>query len=571
MDNNNSNKLENAINGAEDAVKAAAEQAEDAVNAAAEQAEDAIDTAAEKLEGAVDGAASTAKAAAENIRNEKRKQSRLSEVLHLKQLRYGSLSIVITIAVILVVMLFNWVVGMVEDRFAWAIDLSYNKRFSISSQTRDIVSNLDQDVKIYTLMQENSNSTLNTMVDEMIKNYCALGHISSQNLDIVANPMAAAKFQADGTELASNSIIVTNADETKWRVISQNDLFDREYSYNSNYQPVMTKNDFVAERAVTSAILYVTSEDTPKVFILEGHGEPGYNNLKSVVTLLSAQNYEPVALNLADSTVEMGKGDVLMVVAPSKDLSENEYELIKTFLENGGRMYYATQYGSYAPDSLPNFMALLKLYGMTLNDGIIVEDTASSGYYYRQVNHLMPHIATEDAEGNAIAINSGFESNSYVVLPQSSQSISTEEMKQSGQLYYQALTTSETSQHMTPDPANPENVLTETGSYAIALGMDKYDYDNPENTTRIYVIGNVYFMLDSYLNSFDNNKLILSPMEWLVNRQTSVYVPGVSLGTYTMSIPDNTTYQVLTVTVIVAIPVLVLLIGFIIWRRRRHL
>ena len=64
MDNNNSNKLENAINGAEDA----------------------IDTAAEKLEGAVDGAASTAKAAAENIRNEKRKQSRLSEMLHLKQL-----------------------------------------------------------------------------------------------------------------------------------------------------------------------------------------------------------------------------------------------------------------------------------------------------------------------------------------------------------------------------------------------------------------------------------------------------------------------------------------------------
>ena len=43
------------------------------------------------------------------------------------------------------------------------------------------------------------------------------------------------------------------------------------------------------------------------------------------------------------------------------------------------------------------------------------------------------------------------------------------------------------------------------------------------------------------------------------------------MGSYTMSIPDNTTYQILTVTVIVAIPVIILLIGFIVWRRRRHL
>ena len=38
-----------------------------------------------------------------------------------------------------------------------------------------------------------------------------------------------------------------------------------------------------------------------------------------------------------------------------------------------------------------------------------------------------------------------------------------------------------------------------------------------------------------------------------------------------MSIADNTTYQILTVTVIGAIPLIILVLGFVIWRRRRHL
>ena len=50
-----------------------------------------------------------------------------------------------------------------------------------------------------------------------------------------------------------------------------------------------------------------------------------------------------------------------MVVAPTKDLTDAEYEILKNFLENGGRMYYSSQYG--IGGDLPNFEALLGLYG----------------------------------------------------------------------------------------------------------------------------------------------------------------------------------------------------------------
>lgn len=504
----------------------------------------------------------------------KSKKSRMASIFRLKQLRYGSLSIVMTVIVIVLVMLVNYVFGLAESNFAWTIDLSYNQKFSISDATREVVQGLDEEVKIYTLLQENSTSSLNTMLEEMLNRYKALSNnISVQNLDIVANPTAAAKFQTDGNALSVNSIVVSNADETKFRVISSSDLYDYEYSYDyTTGQYSYSKYDFVGEQAVTSAILYVTSDDTPIVYLLQGHGEVSYDSMTHVTDVLTAQNYEPMELNLTDSSVTLEAGDVVMVVAPTKDLTDAEYEILKNFLENGGRMYYSSQYG--IGGDLPNFEALLGLYGLTVDDGLLVEDVSSSGRYYRQQLVLMPEIALTDEEGEQLDITKGFNSSSYVVLPEC-QAIRTPEMKQSGIVYTDVLTTSDKAyikSNITENTTIDKQETDESGKFSVAVAMDKPDYENVENTTRIFVVGNAYFLAsESYLNYYDNSTLLISPMEWLVNRDTSVYVPSKSMGTYVMSIPDNTTYQILTVTVIIVIPVVILLAGFIIWRRRRHL
>ena len=504
--------------------------------------------------------------------NQKKKRS-MGSIFHAKQLRYGTFSVVLTVIVIVLVMLVNYVFGMVEDSFAWSVDLSYNQKFSISDQTREVVQGLDEDVKIYTLLQENSTTTLSTMLDEMLTRYKALGHITVENLDIVANPTAAARFQTGDTELSPNSIVVTNADESKFRVISSTDLYDREYGYDSNYQMTLTKNDFVGERAVTSAILYVTSEDTPIVYMLQGHGEVPFANMAQVTEALTAQNYEPRSLTLSDGTVQLESGDVVMVVAPTQDLTDSEYEIMRTFMENGGRLYYASQYGVTA-NELTNFNSLLALYGLTVDSGLVVEDVNASGRYYRQQLMLMPNIAKTDEQGNELAITRAFDDSSYLVLPQS-QAIRTPEMKQSGIVYTNVLTTSDKAyikSNINENTTIEKQATDESGTFNIAVAADKTNYDDESKTSRVFVVGNAFFLaVDSYYTAYDNSKLLISPMEWLVNRDTSVYVPSKSMGSYTMSIPDNTTYQILTLTVIVAIPVLTLLIGFVVWRRRRHL
>ena len=185
---------------------------------------------------------------------------------------------------------------------------------------------------------------------------------------MLANPASVSRFRTEDTQLAANSIIVANAAETKFRVIPQTELYDYEIDYQTQ---TYKKYDFLGEQAVTAAIIYVTSQDTPVIYFLQGHDELPLSQLHHVTDALRARNYEPRELHLSNTDAVVREGDVVVAVAPSQDLSETEYESLKAFLAEGGRLYYASNYVSGA---LPYFDMLLSLYGLEVDKGLLVED-----------------------------------------------------------------------------------------------------------------------------------------------------------------------------------------------------
>lgn len=482
-----------------------------------------------------------------------------------KKLRYGAWNIVLTAAVILVVALVNYLFDEAENHFAWTVDLSVNQQFSISDETRKVVRELKEDVHIYTLYAEGSSSAQRQMMEEILKRYAALGHVKTENLDMMANPASVSRFRTEGAQLSANSVIVTNADESKFRVIPQTELYDYEMDYQTQ---TYTKYDFVGEQAVTAAIVYVTSQDTPVIYFLQGHDEMPLDQMGFVTDALRARNYEPDELNLADAALVLGAGDVVVVVAPRKDLSEQEYERMKAFLAEGGRLYYASNYVSGA---LPYFDMLLSLYGMEVDKGLLVEDVGYVEYYYRNQLYLMPNILLEpeDVQMDAAA---GFEPGDYVVLPQS-QAIRTAAMRETGIQYENILTTSPKAyikSELTQTATLEREQQDESGTFHMAVAM-RQSRDNGADT-RIFAVGNALFIMDgSLFTAYDNDELFFSPLAWLVGKNTSVQVPAKSMGSYALRIPNNTIYHVLTVVVIGIIPAVVLIGGTIVWRRRRHL
>ena len=182
--------------------------------------------------------------------NENKKKSLFSS----KKLRHGGFSVLMIVAVIVITVLLNVVVSTLDSMWGLSYDLSSNKLYTISAQTKKVVSAIDEDVHIYALMQSGSESTT---VENLLENYRKLApdHIDITVVDPVQNPTFANQFTQEN--LSVNSVIVTNGDGSRYRIIDQYDMY--EFGYSSNYQPYV--KSFIGEQKLTNAISFVTAEE----------------------------------------------------------------------------------------------------------------------------------------------------------------------------------------------------------------------------------------------------------------------------------------------------------------------
>ena len=91
-------------------------------------------------------------------------------------------------------------------------------------------------------------------------------HIKVEQKDPVVNPKFTSEYTSD--DVAANSLIVVCGDRSK--VVNYSSIYESSIDYNT-YQSTTT--GFDGEGQIDSAISYVTSEDLPVLYTLDGHGE----------------------------------------------------------------------------------------------------------------------------------------------------------------------------------------------------------------------------------------------------------------------------------------------------------
>ena len=92
---------------------------------------------------------------------------------------------------------------------------------------------------------------------------------------------------------------------------------------------------FDGEGQITSAIGYVTSEDLPILYTLEGHGEKEMDS--TIKEDIEKANMDIQSLNLLTEGSVPDDADCLFIDSPSTDISEDEKTAIIDYLENGGK------------------------------------------------------------------------------------------------------------------------------------------------------------------------------------------------------------------------------------------
>ena len=491
------------------------------------------------------------------MNNQKKGKNNLTGFFARKQFRYGGYATVLTAVVIAVVILLNVAIGAIETNWALTIDVTAMGATEFDEQTEKVVSEINEPVKAYTLYKDSTSSSLRVQVEEVLNKYRAMNNnITVENVDPVKNPTFISQY-TDNTNLTEGSIILMNEDESRVKIIDRADYY---YYYTSNYTG-QTLTVFELESKMTAGLMYVTSDETPRVFYLKGHNEFDSDSYCSVLTQqLQNVNYDVATLNLTENTdVTLEAGDTVVVLTPQRDLSDSEYDTLRKWLAEGGRMLFVLDNETDAT-ALVNFNKLLSYYQMSFGDGVIMEDSAATSNWNSDYYTLVPNMDAEHAATAELAANSA-----YLMLP-NVRPINAVEMPESGLEFTNVLTSSANAVVVNG------NETSLPGTQILAQTMLKAN-DDPEKEIRIALLGSIYALADtSLLNYSYNMSFTTSVFNWLVNREEStVSVSAKLMANNTLAIPDSATAWTLGAIIVIAIPLLVTIAGIIVWIKRRRL
>lgn len=462
--------------------------------------------------------------------------------------RAGGYSLAAAAVVIAIAVAVNLVVGALPADWT-KTDLTSTGLYSLSSQTQQMVSALEDEVTVYWIVQSD---TEDNTIGELLERYQDLSkNLKVERKDPVVYPNFAQQYTT--STLYNNSLIVTCGDRSRY--ISYYDIYVTDYS--SYYTTGTASTQFDGESQLTSAIDYVTNEDLPVVYTLTGHGE---SQLPSTLSDGAAEeNVLLSELSLLTQESVPEDADALIIYAPQSDISADEKDMLLTYLQGGGKLLLVTDYTETA---MPNLAEVMAYYGTSLADGIVMEGDSShhmrgSSYY------LLPDIGSHD-------ITSPLADGGYYVLMPVAQGISVSDELLEGLTVTQLLTTTSAS-YAKADAYNLTTYDKEEGDLEgpFALGV-AISEEVEGGTTGIVWLTTSYMFNDDVdmLVSGANTDLFLNALDWMCQRESSISIRAKDLSTEYLTVPssDVSTWSLILV---VTLPLAFILAGAYITVTRR--
>ncbi len=458
-------------------------------------------------------------------------------------LKGGSYTITISAIVLAILVVINVLFSKLPSSLT-KYDISASQLYSITSGTKVVVNGLDKDVTIYWVVQADKEDSV---IENLLNKYESLSsHISVVKKNPDTYPTFTSSYTSE--DVANNSLIVECGD--KYRYISYSDIYltDVDYTtYSYNYS-------FDGEGALTSAISYVTSEDTPKIYYLEGHGEAEIPSEFS--KQIKKQNIETESLSLLNIDEIPSDASLLMIYAPTSDISDEEAEMLISYLDDGGKVFVSA--GPTSEGTLTNLYSVLSSYGVESEEGIVIESDRNY-YTFSQPYMLLPTLSSSDITTPLI------DESYYVIFPLA------EGLTVSSSSNVTTLLTSSSTSFSKVDGYNLTTYEKEDndidGSFALAVSI------NTNSDGELIWFASSYFLEDIY-NSYSsgaNVNLGINAISELIGQEDSISISSKSLNYNYLTISSSEASN-LKRWMIGIVPGVFVLYGIItvIDRRRKH-
>lgn len=483
--------------------------------------------------------------------------------LRSNKFRHGGMATAFTAGFIVVILLLNMVVSLLGERFpSINIDLTGDSSNSLSDDAKEVIDSVKLPTTITILGNEKDvkadaqYSSVATIASKMQERN---SNIKLEFVDLDANPTYASKYQ--GEQLGTGNVVIST--EKRHRILNSTDLF----STDTNYQTGQSTSYNMVNGAMAAAISQANSEKLPLAAFATGHDEQV--NLSSFKSVLTGNNFETVDFNIL--TDEIPENTQLIVLAtPSRDYTEEELKKLDTFLANENLVEDRSVLVTFTPgvEEMPNLATFLAEWGMAVPQAVIME-TDGKNLSMNDPSYILAQTGV-DSEVDLQGETSDY---GYVTMPmacpvdllfKSQDGVSTHALAASYDTAYLF------------DGTEPKEAPPTQSYTTLAIGQKYVTVDNKSHKGSVVVSGSSYAFANGIVNAsaFGNSKYLTDVVNYVTGNAgntSGVYIEKVqtNVADITMSAGAVTVLGLWLFTIL--IPLGVLLAGFVVFLKRRHL
>jgi len=486
-------------------------------------------------------------------------------------------ALIATLSVLVILGLINFL-GI---RYHLRLDLTDTQLFTLAPQSRELVSNLPETMKVWLFSKEK-----NSQDQELLDNYHRQSNkFKFEYVDPELKPGLAERFG------------VKDYGEVYLEFQTKRQLVQR-----------ISEDERLSEIKLTNRLQQMINPKTAKVYFLQGHSEHPLSASKGAISKaiqgLTDKNFTISTLNLAERPQVPDDANVLVVAGPQKELLTGEVTALQNYLNRGGNLLLMID-----PNTNPKMDTLLKEWGVRLDNRLAIDNSGESlqlGPATILVTEYGQHPITKDFANNIsvypltrpleIDPVSGVESmallktkpypNSWAESDQKSEKLEFNEDKDlKGPLTLGvALTrklsnsTSINSPNSTsinsPNPTsinspNPTSINSPNPTSINSPNPTSINSPTTAKESRLVVFGNSNFVTDSLFEQQLNGDVFLNSVSWLSQQDEKLLSIRPKEPKNRRIIISTLQADILTISAIFVLPLFGLTVGFLIWWKRR--
>jgi len=436
----------------------------------------------------------------------------------------GTNTTILSVVVIALLVIVNFVGFRHHKRF----DLTTEKLYTLSDQTKQVVGGLQKDVTIVRF-----DKSPNAALDDQMAEYTSLSrHLKFQNIDPQQKPEVAQQYGAT----RMGDVILASGPRKEHLVTGA-----------------------TSEEDITGAIIKVTQDKVKTVCFVTGHGEKsltddgedGYSHLDAG---LKKENYLTKTLNLVSENGVASDCSVVVVAGPTQQFFPQEAQMLDKYLAGTGKGLILVD-----PQTDPKLGEIFQAWNTNVGDNVVID---------ARMGRLLgagPAIPLVTTFGQS-PITRNF-TNVMVFFPLA-RTVSIADKSKTDPQIVELLKTSPQS-FTVPNLKQGQNELTFNPKTAGPLSLGVAASRKAEGgEARLAVIGNSTFAANPYVGLQKNGDLFYNTIDWLAQDENLISIRPKSQTNRRVTLTEGQA-SALRWLDLFFLPGIVIFSGVYIWWKRR--